>query len=110
MRVSLVEKQVRLGRVAVDPLLPVQHLERHQGVEKVASRSFMKAELRSERSQVGWRLGECREHSQLDGAQERLGCPKAHSEPENVIRCGVRHGAPHPCCPCRVVRIYSATS
>src|SRR5215217_6419778 len=48
-------------------------------------------------------LGECREHSQLDGAQERLGCPKAHSEAEDVIRCGVRHeGSPFLLVPCRV--------
>ena len=65
---SLVEKEVGLRRVAVGLTIPLQNLEGNQGIEEVASRSFMKTELCSESLEVGWRLSQHGEDPQLDRA------------------------------------------
>jgi hypothetical protein len=90
-----VQKQIRVRRVAVAPILAVEHFQRDKRVKEIARRAIVQAEPARQIGEIGRTLGKLGEQAKLDRAQQRLGFPKTKSKFENIGgRYGIGHGAP----------------
>ena len=85
-RLLLVQKQGCLRRVAVDPVLPLEKPEGHEGVQKVTGSPWMKPHASGQGGQVFRVLGKFSEELHLHCAEECLGCPEGHTYLQNPVR------------------------
>jgi hypothetical protein len=92
-RLGAIEIVLRLGRVGIPTVRqPLQHAERHEGIEEVARGALMQADAPAdlvEACRPG--LGQDREHPELDRAQEGLRAPERGSELQDSVRGNRRH-------------------
>ena len=63
-----VEEQIRLGRIAVAPIMAIEQFERDKRVKEIARRAIVEPEPPRQGGKIGRPLGEFREDPKLDGA------------------------------------------
>ena len=84
-----VEEQFRLRSIPVDPVLALDHSQRHQSVQEISSTALVQPQSGLKGLQVLGVSSQLAEEVEFDRTQERLGRPEPHAELYDGFRAGV---------------------
>jgi len=84
---ATVQKQIRLGSVAIDIPVSVQKLQSHQGIQKIPRGSRMQTQSSAQPFEILWSACQLAEDAYLYRAQKRLRRPVRETCLQNVVWC-----------------------
>jgi len=85
---AFVEEEVAVGRVRICVAIALQEPERHEGIEEIARRPGVQAQLRAQLLRARRRSRQLREQLELDSAEQGFRRPEPESRLQDAFGAG----------------------